>query len=168
MRLCMWVAGLGVVVNIGACVTSESIKLDWIPTSDWRLYIGQGCICWLGYDGGESPGLHMRGTDYIIGIGDGPSWCGEDVFGVEYVEVPLWVPGWIFALLAALAACGDRLWGRRLARRGLCPNCGYNLTGNVSGVCSECGRAVPDLRPPALVYNPPPSRPKTWKPRIFW
>lgn len=24
-----------------------------------------------------------------------------------------------------------------------CPGCGYNLTGNVSGACPECGRAVP-------------------------
>ena len=30
-----------------------------------------------------------------------------------------------------------RRWRRR--RRGLCVNCGYNLTGNVTGVCSECG-----------------------------
>ncbi len=31
-----------------------------------------------------------------------------------------------------------RRWRRR--RRGLCVGCGYNLTGNVSGVCPECGR----------------------------
>ena len=24
-----------------------------------------------------------------------------------------------------------------------CPTCGYNLTGNVSGVCPECGTEVP-------------------------
>ncbi len=27
-------------------------------------------------------------------------------------------------------------------RRNLCPACGYNLTGNTSGVCPECGTAV--------------------------
>jgi len=26
---------------------------------------------------------------------------------------------------------------------GLCPNCAYNLKGNVSGVCPECGTPVP-------------------------
>jgi hypothetical protein len=26
---------------------------------------------------------------------------------------------------------------------GSCPICGYNLTGNVSGVCSECGKPIP-------------------------
>lgn len=36
-----------------------------------------------------------------------------------------------------------RSWGaRRRARRGLCRSCGYNLTGNVSGICPECGTAV--------------------------
>jgi hypothetical protein len=24
-------------------------------------------------------------------------------------------------------------------RRGLCPSCGYDLRGNVSGVCPDCG-----------------------------
>lgn len=26
--------------------------------------------------------------------------------------------------------------------RGCCPGCGYNLTGNVSGICPECGKAI--------------------------
>jgi hypothetical protein len=26
--------------------------------------------------------------------------------------------------------------------RGLCPACGYDLTGNVSGTCPECGRKI--------------------------
>ena len=30
---------------------------------------------------------------------------------------------------------------RRLTR-GLCVRCGYDLTGNVSGVCPECGRCI--------------------------
>ena len=27
---------------------------------------------------------------------------------------------------------------------GRCLDCGYNLTGNVSGICPECGTPVPD------------------------
>jgi len=33
-----------------------------------------------------------------------------------------------------------RRWRRR--RKGLCVKCGYNLTGNLSGVCPECGTKV--------------------------
>jgi hypothetical protein len=32
---------------------------------------------------------------------------------------------------------------RQRTRRGLCPSCGYDLTGNTSGVCPECGTAIP-------------------------
>lgn len=46
------------------------------------------------------------------------------------------------------AVVGDRLI-RRLRRRrlrgGHCGACGYDLTGNVTGVCSECGTPVTDI-----------------------
>ena len=44
------------------------------------------------------------------------------------------------------------LWHRdrqsQRIRPGCCPRCGYDLTGNTSGVCSECGEPKP---PPATV-----------------
>lgn len=36
----------------------------------------------------------------------------------------------------------DEYRRRRAARREGCRSCGYDLTGNVSGVCPECGAAV--------------------------
>lgn len=36
---------------------------------------------------------------------------------------------------------GSLAEGRR--ERGLCFRCGYDLTGNVSGVCPECGTPTP-------------------------
>ena len=52
--------------------------------------------------------------------------------------IPLWAP--MLALVAVPSArfLMHRIRGR-LARAGQCPSCGYNLTGNVSGVCPECG-----------------------------
>jgi hypothetical protein len=35
---------------------------------------------------------------------------------------------------------GHEKWAR--STRGLCPTCGYELTGNVSGVCPECGATI--------------------------
>jgi hypothetical protein len=39
------------------------------------------------------------------------------------------------------------LHARRVFPEHCCPSCGYNLTGNVSGVCPECGTPIPDERP---------------------
>lgn len=60
--------------------------------------------------------------------------CGGIMAGV--LAAPL-----AFGLLSLAGLYADRLWPR--ARRFMdsrnCLECGYNLTGNVSGVCPECG-----------------------------
>ncbi len=66
--------------------------------------------------------------------------------GILYMWLPLWMPLVLFAAYPgyALVTHGSR---RRRQRRkhGLCLECGYNLTGNVSGICPECGsRCGPD------------------------
>jgi hypothetical protein len=74
---------------------------------------------------------------------------------ITYAGVAL--PHWAAIILAAIlpAACAPR-WAaaaRATARRwrrgrpGACRVCGYNLTGNVSGVCPECGAPVPNTQP---------------------
>ena len=54
-----------------------------------------------------------------------------------YVELPLYV------VLAAVAVPTRLVWrlGRKHVEPGHC-RCGYDLTGNVSGKCPECGRRV--------------------------
>ena len=46
-------------------------------------------------------------------------------------------------LLVPPAASLVASWRRR-PRPGQCPSCAYDLTGNVSGVCPECGRRAND------------------------
>lgn len=56
--------------------------------------------------------------------------------------LPLWMPLLLFGLpLGILLARGPL---RRLHRRrcGLCLKCGYNLQGNTSGTCPECGGRI--------------------------
>ncbi|HZL37098.1 MAG TPA: hypothetical protein VFC78_17395 [Tepidisphaeraceae bacterium] len=58
----------------------------------------------------------------------------------------------LFRSIGALAAAGALVFfvwhgltgERRRFRKqsGLCPSCGYNLTGNISGICPECGTRV--------------------------
>jgi hypothetical protein len=54
------------------------------------------------------------------------------------VIVPAWFLALGFAVLPVVAAVR---WGRRRRSRrtGSCVRCGYDLTGNVSGTCPECG-----------------------------
>ena len=57
--------------------------------------------------------------------------------GWKGVVIPLWIP---FVVTAGFAAVS---WRRLRARLpGRCQNCAYDLTGNASGVCPECGTAI--------------------------
>lgn len=79
-------------------------------------------------------------------------WCGQmslwgwmpETFhgpGVTYFVLPLWVPG---LLLSACSAWLCAVHVRAAASRGmpLCSRCKYDLFGNVSGRCPECGTLV--------------------------
>ncbi|UCC31619.1 MAG: hypothetical protein JSU86_04940 [Phycisphaerales bacterium] len=58
------------------------------------------------------------------------------------------LPGWLLALLLAAypaASAIPTLRRRRRRRKGLCVSCAYDLTGNVSGVCPECGAKIEQL-----------------------
>ncbi len=53
------------------------------------------------------------------------------------VTVPLFLP---FMIVASLT--GIVWWPDRRIPPGHCQKCGYSLTGNVSGVCPECGEKI--------------------------
>ena len=58
------------------------------------------------------------------------------------LRFPLWVPLCLFSGPPAIAFIRGplRRWRRR--RKGCCVRCGYDLTGNLSGRCPECGEAT--------------------------
>jgi len=68
-----------------------------------------------------------------------PDSPGATRFGLYYVMLN----GWFVAGLAAIYPCAVLFrgpWRRHQRRaRGQCVRCGYDLTGNLSGVCPECG-----------------------------
>ena len=59
--------------------------------------------------------------------------------GLRIVTIPLWMPILAFAIPTALTWRAHSLSFRR---PGCCRNCGYNLIGNTSGVCPECGEKI--------------------------
>ena len=78
----------------------------------------------------------------IVGITVGfQILAGEVAFG----RIPLWLAALPVVALAAggfyvlYARDEAHRLRRERDRKGLCLHCGYDLTGNVSGVCPECG-----------------------------
>jgi hypothetical protein len=58
---------------------------------------------------------------------------------ISTAEIPLWGLFVLSAFAPAVLFCRRvQRWDRR--RKGMCRQCAYDLTGNVSGVCPECGR----------------------------
>ena len=72
-------------------------------------------------------GPQIKGTAFVM-----PSYRngGDNEVGIPY---------WLCFLLTAIPTAW--LWhrDRRRVRPGCCLRCGYDLTGNLSGVCPECG-----------------------------
>ena len=77
------------------------------------------------------------------------SHVGSDSYLVKHfhqtcITVPLLLLLVVFLLYPIVALIKSSLRWRRMRRcqRGLCVKCGYNLTGNESGVCPECGDRI--------------------------
>lgn len=106
-----------------------------------------------------------RGIYYSIGRMDLPAYslgfrCSanshgvKESFGFAFKTLPevdikgtikqVIVPFWPLVTVLAVPTCISWVrWHRNLRRAvGLCSKCGYDLTGNESGVCSECGTPV--------------------------
>lgn len=80
--------------------------------------------------------------DRVPQIPNPPTWT-------SMVVIPLWIPVFVMALPTGW------LWLRRRRSTGGCTNCGYDLTGNISGTCPECGRAIAAKPAPANGENAP-------------
>jgi hypothetical protein len=87
------------------------------------------------------------------GSRDGTSFGTSASAGVTNrieVVLPMWVVGSALAGVAALL-----LWLERRARprKGGCDVCGYDLTGNTSGICPECGTPLPEAQRASLASS---------------
>lgn len=69
------------------------------------------------------------------------------------ISAPPWAPLALFTAGPVWCLLGVRLRRARRRRRGCCLKCGYNLTGNVSGVCPECGAPVGGANDAALLNS---------------
>ena len=83
----------------------------------------------------------VAGLGFLILMASAVSgYSRSDYFG--YVLAGIGIALWVWALRTETRA----LVHRDRDRLGLCRACGYNLTGNTSGVCPECGTPIPSKR----------------------
>lgn len=96
----------------------------------------QGGFLGFGYDS-------VSRTDQLLD-GDPPL---RKMVQVVTVRLPCWLLLVLCIAYLGIAFVRGSIRRWRRTRPGLCTSCGYNLTGNISGVCPECGANTPDLVP---------------------
>jgi len=94
------------------------------------------------------PGVLGWGED-VLGWEDGSVVFGRgSISGNQAVfyglprGIPLWLISPGFLMVACLFGWAARALPRSEPCNGTCLACGYNLTGNISGICPECGTAT--------------------------
>ena len=124
---------------LAACVTSYWTTMTMYRSTDrycLRLRSGGGRVALL-YDGGPEVLSPRNGKRDLLVL----RYSASTAAGWQFIELS--APGWLLALALSVYPTISVLRGplrrRRRRRRGECLNCGYNLTGNVTGICSECG-----------------------------
>ena len=108
----------------------------------WGFVVGGGEVCvWTRnayfYPSSWESGWRIRQEENISPGFIMPSSCHQAT-GSMNLDVPLWLPFLFFALPTCLLVWRDRT----CIPPGHCLSCGYNHTGNVSGICSECGTMI--------------------------
>lgn len=94
-------------------------------------------------DIGQRTLIPRRSTSFDVGT----NFFGKDSFGLAMTGTFFQIPFWFVHLLLLsyptllLLRC-TLLWMRGRTLPNPCINCGYNLTGNVTGTCPECGKEM--------------------------
>ena len=105
-------------------VDSPRTWRSWLRAYGFSAYYGNATTFGTGYEGERA--VEMKTEVHNIG-------CG--------------LPAWFVCIVAgaypAIAFVrGPMLRRRHRRKRGLCERCAYDLTGNTSGVCPECGTQI--------------------------
>ena len=126
----------------GATALAAALLVLWAASLRWvvRVPVPNGTVrlCYGGIDL-FSPATEPFGFSVtrvpIVPPAIVPRW--GMLRGGPFVVLPLWMPATLFGVLG----CREL---RRLDRvpPGCCATCRYDLRGNESGRCPECGRAV--------------------------
>lgn len=134
-----WVCSIGCLLCIGAMLMTVWWRLPVLQIKpnvvEYDLLLTSGCVKII---------QHEWPQKFVSGPADPWVWLPELVMDTQVGSPNDWivlVPVWM--LLAPMMVGAWTYW--RLSKRrlaGQCLTCGYNLTGNASGTCPECGSIV--------------------------
>ncbi len=134
-------------VGLVGCTTLAAFWLNgprymhWVsPASYWLISFCDGCLDIQRFTSSFVESLPLRPGFSTGGFSSrGRSvrpFVGSNANSTQ-ILIPLWIPFIILAIPTAF------FWYRdRRPPPNHCQFCGYNLTGNVSGTCPECGERV--------------------------
>lgn len=120
-----WPLGLQV-SNFVLAWYNGGVSLDWYANGVFQSRIGTVDLRYAG----------PLNTDY------GFHWPH---FNLNPTASSIEMPCWLLMIAAGAPTVFLFLLDRRRIPAGHCKNCGYNLTGNMSGVCPECGSRISSL-----------------------
>ncbi len=132
----------------------------WPDAVAWRNRRNLECTIWLkegafGIDWRSEVRHHNRNLPpastrwkSLKHGGLGPRLHIHDLYGDTHVarsgwlKVPVWLPLMLLSVYPIIAFVRGPLRRYRRRKRNQCDGCGYDLTGNESGRCPECGKAI--------------------------
>jgi len=140
--------------TIGACVSLVAWGMSYLAPLRYRQQVhDEGIVRWFGVAEGILFFLHERPiapsqpgfsrTHSLLGLlevysGRTNNESGTEVF-LQAIEINLLIPLALLSAYPTIAVICGPLRRHRRRKHGLCVKCSYNLTGNVSGACPECG-----------------------------
>ena len=145
----VWIGGVWIASYVADCEGFWKLSDNWSFTYEFR---SGHANCFVTYYG-ASPGRQLLFIGRNL-IREPPRWFSFGLYSFDkrgFLHSGILFPMWsLFALLAmypTIAIIRGPLRRRRRQKQGLCIQCGYDLKGNVTGVCPECG-GNGDTEPP--------------------
>ena len=139
-RWLKWAGTLLTIMLLVVYATSVACLVFWVKHSHdmaFGIAVGDMFIMW------HDPTYMEETPRSVISARGNAKWqwwfsqMGSRRSRTGYIIIPLWLPTLICVIPTAIL-----WWKDRRPAKGRCAQCGYDLTGNLSGTCPECGKAV--------------------------
>jgi hypothetical protein len=145
---------MSVLSLLGAAWVGSYWNIGYRFSSEELVYTSHGCVVWIHPAAAQRSlwklASRFRPKDLGWGCGsfDGLSttWVPAAVYqkyptGMIQVEFPLWPPVLLISIIVSWELFLRKTW-RSWRFPNSCERCLYNLTGNTSDICPECGTPI--------------------------